>query len=98
MKKTIRCMAYQSDGLYIAACLDLSLAAQADSLHDAVEKLNAQIGALLEEVEREPQYAAQLLNRPAPLSLWFKYYWLKFLAAKNGNKRGTVFFEESCPA
>lgn len=91
-------MAYRSNGLYIAVCLDLSLAAQADTMKEAIDKLNGQVAGLIQEAEAEPQYAHRLLNRPAPLSLWLKYYWFKFLAAKNGNKRQAVFFEESCLA
>lgn len=97
-RKLIRCMAYKKGNLYLAVCLDLSLAAQADTLEEAVDKLDEQIKDFLEEVETDPQYAAQLLNRPAPLSLWLKYYWFKFLSAKNGNKKGVAFFEESCYA
>ncbi|MCP2041906.1 hypothetical protein L1281_002524 [Neisseria sp. HSC-16F19] len=98
MKKLIRCMAYKSGSLYVAVCLDLSLAAQADTMEGAINKLDSQVHSLIEEALAEPKYAYQLLNRPAPLSLWAKYYWLKFMAAKNGNKKQAVFFEESCMA
>ncbi|MDC4238427.1 hypothetical protein [Pasteurella multocida] len=97
-RKLIRCMAYEKGNLYIAVCLDLSLAAQADTMNEAIEKLDSQIRDFVEEVNSDPQYASQLLNRPAPLSLWVKYYWFKFLSAKNGNKNGVKFFEEDCYA
>ncbi|WP_424407832.1 hypothetical protein [Pasteurella sp. PK-2025] len=97
-RKLIRCMAYKKGNLYIAVCLDLSLAAQADTMNEAIEKLDSQIRDFVEEVSSDPQYASQLLNRPAPLSLWVKYYWFKFLSAKNGNKNGVAFFEEDCYA
>ncbi|WP_052123108.1 hypothetical protein [Gallibacterium anatis] len=93
-QKIIRCMAYKKGDLYIAVCLDLSLAAQGDSMEEVVSKLEAQIKDLIDEANSEPQYAAQLLNRPAPLSLWIKYYWFRFLSAKNGNKNNVEFFEE----
>lgn len=97
-RKIIRCMAYKKGELYIAVCLDLSLAAQADTMESAIDKLDEQVRAYIEEVNREPQYARQLLNRPAPISLWAKYYWCKFLSAKNGSQKNITFFEEHCPA
>lgn len=95
-QKFIRCMAYQHNQLFIAICLDLSLSAQADTMDEAISKLDAQVKDYLDEAFADPTYTYQLLNRPAPLSLWFKYYWLKFLLAKNGNKKDVAFFEERC--
>ncbi|WP_439256585.1 hypothetical protein [Lonepinella sp. BR2271] len=97
-RKLIRCMAYRENNLFIAVCLDLSLAAQADSMDEAIQKLDMQIQDFIEEINAEPEYAIQLLNRSAPLSLWIKYYWFKFLSAKNGNKKQVAFFEEDCYA
>lgn len=97
-RKVIRCMAYKQGDLFIAVCLDLSLAAQANSIEDAITKLDKQIQDFIVEVNADPQYAKQLLNRPAPLPLWIKYYWLKFLSVKNGNKQDVAFFEEECYA
>ena len=68
--KTLRCMAYQQNGVYVAACLDLSLAAQADTMQDAVKKLDEQIKDFFTEALSEPEYAKQLLSRKAPLSMW----------------------------
>ncbi|MBD2816742.1 DUF1902 domain-containing protein [Xenorhabdus sp. Flor] len=70
----LRCMAYRQGDIYIAACLDLSLAAQADSIDDAISKLESQVDDYLEEINSEPKYAEQLLNRKAPLSIWLRYY------------------------
>lgn len=66
-------MAYQQGRVFVAACLDLSLAAQADTLNEAMEKLNIQIKDLVEEARAKPEYAHQFLNRRAPLSMWLKY-------------------------
>lgn len=95
--KYLRCMAYHQDGVYVAACLDLSLAAQADSMKEAMDKLEQQIDALFDEVKEEPQYAKDLLlNRKAPLSLWFKYWFiaLKMLFSKKSGKAS--LFNEPC--
>lgn len=98
LRKVIRCMAYKKGDLYIAICLDLSLAAQANTMQEAMQKMEAQIDDYLNEVRQEPQYALQLLNRPAPFSQWLKYYWLKFESILSGNKKGSAFFEEDCYA
>jgi len=90
-------MAYHQDGVYVAACLDLSLAAQADSMKEAMDKLEQQIDALFDEVKAEPQYAKDLLlNRKAPLSLWAKYWsiGLKMLFSKKSGKAS--LFNEPC--
>ncbi|MBC8946779.1 DUF1902 domain-containing protein [Xenorhabdus indica] len=69
----LRCMAYRQGDIYVAACLDLSLAAQADSIDDAISKLESQVDDYLEEIDSEPEYAKQLLNRKAPLSMRLRY-------------------------
>ncbi|WP_275348344.1 hypothetical protein, partial [Xenorhabdus bovienii] len=74
----LRCMAYQQGDMYIAACLDLSLAAQANSIDEAISKLEAQVSDYLEEATSEPEYAKQLINRKAPLSMWLKYWLIAF--------------------
>ncbi|PHM36450.1 DUF1902 domain-containing protein [Xenorhabdus innexi] len=74
----LRCMAYQQGDMYIAACLDLSLAAQANSIDEAFSKLKAQVSDYLEEIAAEPKYAKQLMNRKAPISMWLKYWYIAF--------------------
>lgn len=91
--KTLRCMAYQQSGVFVAACLDLSLAAQADTLKEAMEKLDIQIKDLIEEACREPQYAGQILNRKAPASMWLKYWLIAFRIYFNKQQEATLFVE-----
>ena len=95
--KYLRCMAYHQDGAFVAVCLDLSLAAQADSMKEAMDKLEKQIDAFFEEVQSEPQYARDLIyNRKAPLSLWLKYWSvvIKLLFSKKTEK--VSLFNEPC--
>lgn len=100
----LRCMAYFQDGLFIAACLDLSLAAQGDSLQEAKEKLESQIKDYLDEIVAEPEYARQLFRRRAPLSMWLKYWsipvanlWRRIFKARNGKyeKIDNIFDDHS---
>ena len=95
--KTLRCMAYQQNGVYVAACLDLSLAAQADTMQEAVNKLDEQIKDFFTEALSEPEYAKQLLSRKAPLSMWLKYWVISFQVFVR--KRGEAkLFAEPCDA
>lgn len=67
-------MLFKKNNLYIAACLDLTLAAQADTPELAKMKLEEQIKDYLLEALSDKQYAFDLLNRKAPLSWWVRYY------------------------
>ncbi|SET61939.1 DUF1902 domain-containing protein [Thorsellia anophelis] len=94
MKKTLRCMAYKQDSVYVAVCIDLNLATQADTIDDAIKALEAQILDFLDEAFREPQYTESLLNRKAPLSLVLKYFWITFVISI-GKRKGSIFTEEN---
>ncbi|MBS7785352.1 DUF1902 domain-containing protein [Providencia stuartii] len=84
----LRCMAYRQDGTYVAACLDLSLAARGDTIDEAISNLDLQVRDFFEEIKEEPKYAKQLLKRKAPLSMWVKYWTLAFRIyfSKKGHK------------
>lgn len=93
--KTLRCMAYQQNGVFVAACLDLSLAAQADTMQEAMDKLESQVNDYLDEALSEPEFAAQMLRRKAPVSMWFKYWLIAFrmFFRKQGQAK---LFSEPC--
>ncbi|HGD3355422.1 TPA: DUF1902 domain-containing protein [Morganella morganii] len=90
-------MAYRQDGVYVAACLDLSLAAQGDNIDDAIKKLDAQVKDFIEELKEEPQYAKQLLNRKAPFSMWVKYWILAFKIYFSKKSHKAKLFNEHEP-
>lgn len=77
-KLVLRCYATCENGQWTAVCIDLSLAAQSDSLHDAKHRLDAQIRSYIHDALVGPDrlYAHQLLKRKAPLSQVARYYWL----------------------
>ncbi|WP_392559771.1 DUF1902 domain-containing protein [Orbus mooreae] len=72
--KVLRCMLFRKNGLYIAACLDLTLAAQANTPLEAKNKLDSQVKDYLQEALEDECYAYDLLNRKAPFSWWVRYY------------------------
>ncbi|RBO13294.1 DUF1902 domain-containing protein [Pantoea sp. 3_1284] len=92
--KTLRCMAYRQDGVFVAVCLDWSLAAQGDTLKEAKLKLEEQMHSLVEEAKAEPKYARQLLRgRKAPISLWLKYWYIAAIMFCRKQDQATLFNE-----
>ena len=74
----LRCYAIHKDGCWQAFCLDLSLAAQADTLEDAKAKLAEMTQEYVYDAlaGEDKDYSDQLLNRKAPADEWLKYYFL----------------------
>lgn len=71
----IRCYAEKSDDQWSAVCIDLCLAAQADSLDEARKKLESMIIDYIDDAFGEDrEFAADLLQRKAPFSQFVKYY------------------------
>jgi hypothetical protein len=73
------------DGQWSVLCLDISLAAQADTLPEARRLLNAQIESYFRDIfggagALDAEHAERLLKRRAPLKYWVKFYVLRFLA------------------
>lgn len=92
--KILRCMAYRQDGVFVAVCLDWSLAAQADTFEEAKAKLEEQMHSLVDEARAEPEYAKQLLfKRRAPLSLWLKYWYIAAIMFFRKQDQASLFNE-----
>lgn len=73
----LRCYAERlPDGQWQAFCLDLTLAAQADSWPEVSQKLNAMIFDYVHDalVGKDKDFAHMLLTRRAPLKYWLKFY------------------------
>lgn len=80
----LRCYsARDKDGQWTAVCIDLSLAAQADSSEESVKKLEEQIASYVYEALGGPdqEYASTLLKRKAPLSQRIKFQYIRTLFA-----------------
>ena len=69
-KLRYRCYVIYRDGLYIACCVDLCLAAQSYSRTHAKEKLYSQVEDYLSESQE---------RRLAPFSQRLKYCWLSLV-------------------
>lgn len=78
----VKCYAEQEGEYWVAVCLNFNLAAQGDSFEEVKAKLEAMISEYVyDALEGEDKpYAAQLLSRTAPLSLWIRYLFIKLKA------------------
>lgn len=84
----LRCYIVQRKDHFFACCIDLCLAAQADTREEAMSKVEEQIRSYVEDaltVDRE--HAHQLLLRKAPLSQRLEYHWVKFKHNMRNRKR-----------
>ena len=65
----VRCMARREGDVWVAVCLDYTLAAQGATLPEARSRLHEQIVAYVREAfTTDVKHAAQLLTRKAPLT------------------------------
>ena len=70
----LRCYLKPAQGQWVAVCIDLCLAVQADTPQDARAKLDSQIKCYVEEaLTVDRAFAASLLTRKAPLYQWIEY-------------------------
>ena len=70
----LRCYVKKADTHYVAICIDLCLAAQADTEKQARAMLTGQIEAYVEEaLTVDRQFADELLNRKAPIYQRIEY-------------------------
>lgn len=73
----LRCYAEKQDNLWVAVCVDLCLAAQADTPGEAIRKLNHQISDYVTEAFSDECYSKELLSRKAPWQQVLKFNWLR---------------------
>lgn len=88
----LRGYAEKVDDQWQIFCVDLNLAAQADTFDDARNKLESMVVEYVYDalVGEDKAHAAELLSRKAPMGFWLKYYYIKAIchvgALKNGLK------------
>lgn len=93
-KLHLRAMIYEEGGVFIAACIDIALAAQDSSAKEVRNKLDAQIKDYVSEALSEKQYTLDLIkNRKAPFSWFVRYYYIKFTSFFRSKNK--IFFLDS---
>lgn len=77
--RKVRCFAEKRGQQWQAFCIELNLAAQADSLKGAVGKLHAMIRSYLQLAmeQNDPAHQRDMLFRPAPLSIQLRYWYVR---------------------
>lgn len=76
-ERPLRCLVYKSrSGKYIGECIDLDILSQADSLSEAIGKLQEAMFSYL-EVAFEGDSIKGLVLRPSPLSHRLRYHWFR---------------------
>lgn len=90
----LRCYAKRDGDQWVAVCIDLCLAAQADSFAEARAALDAQVVSYVEEaltVDRASAY--ELLNRKAPVSQRLEYWFIRLMYGAHlmGTRLGQAF-------
>lgn len=97
----LRCFAVREGDQWVAMCVDLSLAAQADTLDEAKAKLKEQVGHYLADALIGPdrEHAAYLLKRRAPVRIWVAYWmtYLKALFSHHKERLRAMTFSEAVP-
>lgn len=82
--KLLRCYAVRrTEGYWESFCIDLCLAARGATLEQAKAHLEAQVVDYMDAALAEPEYAASLLARKAPIKQRATYQWLKILHKLN---------------
>lgn len=101
MTKILRCYAKKEQAHWVAVCIDLGLAAQAESLEQAKRKLESMVETYIQEaVTIHKDYTKQLLSRQAPLSQRLEYFALKLrytLRRWFARPTNAVLFTETMP-
>lgn len=90
----VRCMARREGDVYVAVCLDLTLAAQGATLSDARNRLHAQIADYVKQAFTvDSAHAVELLTRKAPLSHRLAYHVCKLRSRMRPALRRFVYAE-----
>lgn len=84
---------------WVAVCIDLCLAAQASSCEEAKKLLHMQVLDYLQDAVEAPtfQQRKEMLNRKAPFSEIFKYYYIKISLMLNIDLKATRYKESPTP-
>lgn len=90
----LRCMALRKNGYWVAMCLDLDLAVQADTAEQAKSLLREQMRSYVTEAFTvDAEHTVQLLTRKAPRRYFAMYYAIKWL----NHAKGWLSYEAAMP-
>ena len=85
----LRCLALQRHGYWVVMCIDLDLAAQADTVAQARKPLKEQMTSYVTDaLTVDGEHASVLLKRKSPLRYRVMYHCIKLL---NAHKRKRTY-------
>lgn len=95
--RTARCFAERHGALWVAHCIDFSLAVQGDSLEEVRQKLHEQVDDYVSFINEHAgeEFARQLAKRRSPLPIRLRYWhlvvrnWLSRPIPKSGRRGGS---------
>jgi predicted RNase H-like HicB family nuclease len=88
----LRCYGYKKNGKYYAACVDLTLIDDGNTMEEAKISLEENILGYLECIAKNG-IAKELFPRRAPFSRFIHYYWVKLLTRFHFPKKLATVFE-----
>jgi hypothetical protein len=90
----VRCMALKRGSYWVAMCIDLDLAVQADTMAQARKLLKGQISSYVADATGiDSDHARVLLGRKAPLRYVLMYHYAKLVH----NARKALSFDAAMP-
>jgi hypothetical protein len=97
---TLHCMAWQEASVWVAVCIDLTLAVQGDSQADVKQKLHDQIAVYVHEAfTLDADQADALLTRRAPLRDRLRYaFWRAIRQRPRIRRTAAAFAKRVLPA
>ena len=94
----LRCYGQKRGGTWYGVCLELNIAAEADSLNELKNKINSMILSYIEaacDTEDKPSIPF-LLRRRAPITDWCRYYFIA-LSRRITNLPDKMTFDQVMP-
>lgn len=78
-KRKVRCFAERRGQQWQAFCIELNLAAQADTLKEVRQKLHRIIHSYVDLAmeQNDPDHQRDMLYRPAPISIQLRYWYVR---------------------
>jgi len=90
----VRCLALKRGSYWVAMCVDLDLAVQADTMAQARKLLKGQISSYVADATGvDSDHALALLGRKAPIRYVLLYYYAKLVH----NARKALSFDAAMP-
>jgi predicted RNase H-like HicB family nuclease len=95
----LRCYAERENSYWVAVCVDLNLAVQAETFKEAHNKLTHQIQWYIYDAMagEDKKFGSALMKRKAPLPIQLRYHWLMVMSKFRSLRKKFRMFTELQP-